>query len=216
MNMEFTRPPKETYRNRKNSSENEDSLSESKLKKLTTPDDIKALSEGDIAAFDKIHLAWSKPLLTTLARLTGSQEEAEDITQDIFTRLWERREKLEPNVRINYYLFRMAKGAAIDYYRRKRVAGQYMDSMNWDELDNTGSDTLVIQKEIELLQAMALDLMPEYRRNIYLLSHEEGLSSEQIAEKLNLKRSTVYEQLSIARKHLRELMQAITILLLLQ
>lgn len=182
----------------------------------TTPDDIKALRDGDVVAFENIHLAWSKPIFTTLLRLTGLQEEAEDITQDIFARLWENREKLDPAIRINFYLFRMAKGAAIDYYRRRRVAGEYIDSMDWDELDNRESDSIVIEKEIKLLKKMALDLMPEYRRNIYKLSHEEGLSNDQIAERLNVKKETVYQQLSLARKHLRELMQAIMILLLLQ
>jgi len=182
----------------------------------TTPEDIMALRDGDVEAFEKIHLAWSKPILTTLLRLTGLYEEAEDITQDIFARLWENREKLDPAMRINYYLFRMAKGAAIDYYRRKRVAGEYIDSMDWDELDNRESDGLIIEKEIRLLKDMALDLMPEYRRTIYRLSHDEGLSNDQIAERLNVKKETVYQQLSLARKHLKELMQAIMVLLLLQ
>lgn len=209
--MDFIKPHKETQRLTRKEKE-----STAAANGRTTPEDINLLRDGNIAAFEKIHLAWSKPILATLIRLTGSREEAEDITQDIFARLWETRERLDPSARINYYLFRMAKGAAIDYYRRRRVAGEFIDTMDWDEIDNYSSDSLVIQKEIRLLQEIALDMMPEYRRRIYKMSHEECLSNEQIADRLNIKKVTVEQQLSIARKHLRGIMQAIMLFLLSQ
>lgn len=184
--------------------------------RLTTPEDIEALRNGDTKAFDNIFRAWNKPILNTLVKLTGSLEEAEDITQNVFIILWESREKLDSSQRINTYLYKLAKRSAVDYFRRKRVAGDYLNTLNWDEIDQKGSDSLVIEKEIKLLKDMALSLMPEYRRKIYRLSFEEGLSNDQISEMLGISKETIYSEKSHARKQLKDLIAFFMVLLTLQ
>lgn len=181
---------------------------------VVTKADIESLRAGSYQAYDKIYLAWHKPIYTMLRHLTGSQEEAEDITQEVFVNLWEYRGRLDPEKKINTFLYMVAKRAAIDYFRRKRSAGNYLNTLAWEEASRSSSDSLVLEKEIELLKEMALSRMPEYRRNIYKLSHIEGLNNDQIAEKLNITKESVYTQLSIARKQLRELIQFIIILLI--
>jgi RNA polymerase sigma factor, sigma-70 family len=185
-------------------------------KRLTTPADIEALRRGDTDAYDKIYRAWFKPILNTLAKLTGSDVEAEDIAQNVFTDLWLTREKLDPEKRLNTYLYTLARHAAVDYFRRRRVAGEYFETLDWDEMSQASSDDLIIEKEVKLLKDMALSLMPATQRDIYKLSHEEGLSNEEIARRLGVTKETVYSHKSRARKQLEDLLRFFSILMLIQ
>lgn len=176
------------------------------------PDDLEALRKGDHRAYDKIYLRWRKPLFGFLYALMRSKDDAEDITQDVFINIWENRQKIDPSKNIKYYLYLIAKQSALKYFRKKKVHDGYVAYQKNNEFESFGSEEIVIAKELELLKDLALSRMPVYRRNIYKLNYEDGLSNEQIAQKLDISKETVYSQLSLARKQLKEII-TMTVLL---
>lgn len=177
--------------------------------------DLEALRDGDPLMYDKVYLRWRKPIHMLLLKLTGSEAEAEDIAQDVFVSLWTTREKIDPSKDIRHYLYLMARQSAIKYFRKQKAKGNYLQSREWDNAGMSSSDDIVISKELELLKDIAISRMPEYRRNIFMLSHNENLSNGEIAERLHITKETVYSQLSIARKQIKELIQLAMILLVI-
>jgi RNA polymerase sigma-70 factor (ECF subfamily) len=169
---------------------------------------VEELKGGSYAAYDKLFLAWHRPVFDLLLRLTGSREEAADIAQDVFLTLWTQREELDTSRTINALLFTITRRAAITYFRHKRAHNNYLNTLAWDEAGTESPDSLVQRKEIELLMDIAMNQMPEHRRRIYM-SYTNGVSPEQIATQLGVSKDTVYTQLSIARKHMRGLMSGL-------
>lgn len=171
-----------------------------------TPEDLGLLKNGSHAAYDKVYLQWRKPIYNLLHKLTMSEAEASDITQDVFVNLWENRTKIDSAKDIKYYLYLVARQSAIKYFRRQKARSNYFVKSIWDDIDPLSSEDIVIAKEVELLQEIALSRMPKQRRRIYEMSHKEGMKNDQIAEELNISKDTVANQLAIARKNLRDVL----------
>lgn len=190
-----------------------DGLSEENLrqiKNVVPPDDVitsdvlRRLGQGDHESYKKIYLHWRKPIYTFVLNLTGSETEADDITQDIFAALWNYREKVDPDRNIRSFLFLVARRAIYNNHRTHQVREKYADSVWTDGNDYLTSYDIVVEKEAELLKNALLRRMPPRQREIFELSHNEGLSPEEIADRLGIKRETVYNQLSKARKEIRD------------
>ncbi len=190
-----------------------DGLSEEDLRQtgnIVPPDDIitsdvlQRLREGDHESYRKVYLHWRKPVYKFLLNLTGTEEDADDITQEIFTVLWNYRDRIDPEKNIRSFLFLVARRAAYKSNRANMIRKRYADSV-WGELsDNFTSHDIVVEKETELLQQVLLQHMPPQQRKIFEMSNNEGLSAEEIAARIGIKRESVYNQLSKARKTLRD------------
>ncbi len=178
---------------------------------IITPEVLRRLREGDHESYKKIYLHWRKPIYKFIFNLTGKEEDADDITQEIFAVLWNYRERIDPDRNIRSFLFLVARRAAYKSNRANQVRKRYANSLWREEINHFTSYDIVVEKETELLQQALLRRMPPQQRKIFEMSHNEGLSAEEIAERLGIKRESVYNQLSMARKTIRD---AILLLLL--
>ncbi len=188
-----------------------DGLSEDcfeQINNITPPDDIitsevlRRLREGDHESYQKVYLHWRKPVYNFVLGLTGNEDEAEDITQEIFAVLWNYRGKIDPNRNIRAFLFLVARRTAYKSNRASRIRQKYASSVWTDECDYVTSYDVVVEKEIELLKQALLQRMPPQQRKIFEMSYN-GLSAEDIAEQLGIKRESVYNQLSMAKRLIR-------------
>ncbi|WP_291527824.1 RNA polymerase sigma factor [Bacteroides sp. UBA939] len=188
-------------------------LSEEELKQIRNiapPDDIitsevlQRLREGDHESYKKVYLHWRRPIHRFVFNLTGTEGDADDITQDIFAVLWNYREKIDPEKNIRSLLFLIARRIAYKSNQANRIRERYADSVWMDESDYFTSHDIVVEKEVQLLKQALLQRMTPQQRKIFEMSHDEGLTPEEIAERLGIKRETVYNQLSKARKTLRD------------
>ncbi len=171
---------------------------------IVTSDVLRRLREGDHESFEQIYLHWRKPIHKFVFNLTGTEEDADDITQEIFAVLWNYRERIDPDKNIRSFLFLVARRVIYKSNRANRIRKRYADSLWMDEIDNSTSYDIVVEKEMELLKQALLRRMPPGQRKIFEMSHNEGLSAEEIAERLGIKRESVYNQLSKARKTIRD------------
>lgn len=170
---------------------------------IITSDILKRLREGDHESFKKVYLHWRRPIFKFVFNLTGSEVEADDITQDIFITLWNYKEKIDPDKNIRSFLFLVARRAAYNSHRTRKLRDKYAGSV-FDDADYLTSYEIIVEKEAEMIKEALLKRMPPQQRKIFEMAHDEGLSSEEIAHRLGLKRETVYNQLSIARKKIRD------------
>ena len=183
------------------------------LDSVITPEVLRRLREGDHESYEKVYLHWRRPIYKFLLNLTGKSDEADDLTQEIFTVLWNYRDKIDPEKNIRSFLYLIARRIAYKSNRAKQVRKRYADSVWTEEIDNFTSHDIVVEKEMELLQQAVLERMPAGQRKIFEMSHNEGLSVEEIALRLGIKRESVYNQLSKARKVIRDAILFLLIML---
>ncbi|BFK96570.1 RNA polymerase sigma-70 factor [Alistipes onderdonkii] len=134
--------------------------------------------------------------------------EAEDITQDIFLKIWRNRTSIGAVDAFGPYLFRMARNAVYDRFDSRSVRENYARRASLlpeYELPDSAIDS----RDLLLLIRMVVEKMPEQRRRIFRMSREEGLSNDQIAEQLSISRRTVENQISRALAELRKLVKLI-------
>lgn len=166
---------------------------------------LENLRKGDHEAFCLVYVRWRKPIYSFLFRLLGSESEADDITQDVFTNLWVIRERIDTDKNIKTYLYLMARQSAIKHFEKQKVRQNYAVKSIVEEADYFTSHEIVVEKELMLIREIMLEKMPKHRSQIFKMSYDEGLANDEIASRLNITKETVYNQLSIARKEIRDI-----------
>jgi RNA polymerase sigma-70 factor (ECF subfamily) len=176
---------------------------------------LRRFARGDDAAFEKIYMQWFDPIFHLLKRLTGSAEDAQDITQDIFGKLWEKRGSIDVKKGVKSYLFSAARHSASNMAHKNRSANNYIAGTNLSDADDVTSYDLAVAHEIELATEYVICRMPKQRRRVYEYSYKYGLSPSEIASKLNLTPRVVHDHLYQARLSIKEMLPAIILSILL-
>jgi RNA polymerase sigma-70 factor (ECF subfamily) len=169
-----------------------------------TESTIQALRDGEHPAFEAVFLACFDRVKRFIAGLVRSEDDAEDLAQDIFAKLWEKRASLDTKRSFDSLLYAMARNAAFNYLKHKLVHAAYANEYIRQEETDTPEE-LTFAKEIELLVEMTLCRMPEKRSEIYRLSRNKGLSNDEIALQLNISKKTVENNLSLALAEIRKI-----------
>ena len=168
-------------------------------------------------SFDRIYVMYYSRMLRFAKEYVVFEEDAENVVQDVFLLLWEKREVLDIRISLVSYLFSLVKNRSLDYLRHKVVAEEYKQELSFklmslEQLNYTFSS----EEEIEKVIANAIDKLPERCREIFLKSRIEGMKYREIAEELNISANTVENHIAIALKKLRvELKDYLPLLLLL-
>jgi RNA polymerase sigma-70 factor (ECF subfamily) len=166
---------------------------------------IKKLSEGDSFAFEVLFYKYRNMVKGFAARLVPTQVDPEEIVQEVFVKLWLKKETVNPEKDFQSYLFSIAKHLVLDHLksavnRKLYFVGEHFQQ---DLLVEEGSDTPLTEDVEEKLQNL-IDEIPERRREIFRLSRFEGLSYKQIAERLHISENTVDSQIRNALAFLRK------------
>lgn len=143
-------------------------------------------------------------------KILKSEDDAEDIAQDIFVRLWDKPELWLEREKWDGYLFSMLKNYIYNFLAHKSVEAHYLEDaaekIQLSSLDVEKDITEEIYaKEISLLLKMAVEQMPEQRRKVFVLSRYHGLSNQEIADKLQLSVRTVERHLYLALSDLKRI-----------
>lgn len=168
-------------------------------------------------SFDRIYVMYYSRMLRFAKEYVVFEEDAENVVQDVFLLLWEKREVLDIRISLVSYLFSLVKNRSLDYLRHKVVAEEYKQELSFklmslEQLNYTFSS----EEEIEKVIANAIDKLPERCREIFLKSRIEGMKYREIAEELNISVNTVENHIAIALKKLRvELKDYLPLLLFL-
>ncbi|MDR2776176.1 MAG: RNA polymerase sigma-70 factor [Tannerella sp.] len=172
-----------------------------------TAETLEDLKSGDHKAFDMVFLSYFDKVKRFIAGLIRSEDDAEDLAQDVFAKLWTERENIDTHSSFNAFLYTISRNATYNYLKHKLVQTNYVSEyvQREEEADADTPEKLFFAKEIELLIEMALCRMPEKRSEIYRLSRNKGLSNDEIAARLNISRKTVENNLTLALKEIRKI-----------
>jgi RNA polymerase sigma-70 factor (family 1) len=125
-----------------------------------------------------------------------NREDAEELVQDVFLKIWEKREMLDTSKNIKSFIFKIAVNSIYDFIRHRNIETAYKEfaAANFEQSTDNTWHQVIFDEMFENLDRLVKQMPPE-RQKIFKLSREEGLSSEEIARKLDLSKRTVENQL---------------------
>lgn len=175
---------------------------EKAVMKNTSTNFVEGLKAGNRSVFRDLFDNYYEPLSRYCMRFVSDQEDAEEIVQDVFVMLWEKRDQISITTSLNAYLFRSVKNKALNYKTHLNVRKSYTDHIiATTEISSEADD--MAQQELQTMYEAALESMPEKRRQIFEMSRKDGLKYAEIADKLSISVKTVEAHLSKALEDLR-------------
>lgn len=177
---------------------------------------VLALKNSDINSFDQLFRLYSSRLFFFAKGFLKNRQDAEEIVQDVFIKVWEHRADLDEFRSIRSFLFTIAHRAMIDGFRKKERENLLLKNVKLEqaELHDDTQQQLFYDSAKEQVD-LVVEMMPPKRKLIYKLSREEGLSHQEIAERLNISKNTIENQIAEALKFLRSKLDRDSFILLL-
>lgn len=173
---------------------------------------VKRAQAGDMAAFTELVVHYKDRLFNFIYRMIHSREEAEDLLQEVFLRVYKSLSSYSPQFQFSTWIYRIAQNLCIDTLRKQRVPTVSVDCPLGDdedlvmELPDQSMSPEVLFESADLrreVESAIADLPPKYRA-VIVLRHLQGLSYEEISLITDLPVNTVKTHIFRARRILRE------------
>ena len=170
---------------------------------------VHLLKKGDEIAYETLFRIYYDKLLHIAKGYLGTIEDAEEVVQNVFLKVWERKENFDKIASINNYLYTMTKNACLDQLKHKRVKNSFSKNYYQEKLaiqyqfmkDEAAS--AVLEKELDKRIQAAIEALPEKCKRVFLKSRVEGMNHSEIAMVLDVSKRTVDNHISNALKHMR-------------
>lgn len=169
---------------------------------------IERIANNDEEAYASLFRQFYVQLCRFSLKYVREEAVSEEIVQDVFISLWEKRESLNIHSSLKAYLFRAVKNSSINYLNSQFARQDFQrDFFDHTELPvNNTQETLVYDELREIVQK-AINGLPSRCRTIYTMSRNTGMSYQEIANELDVSVKTVETQMGIAFKKLRSYLQ---------
>lgn len=183
---------------------------------------IKKIAEGDHHAFREIYDCYKDLLYGYSFKLTKSKLMAEEAVQEIFMKVWNNRRKLNPELSIKAYLYKITQNHIYNVLRNAAYNDKLREQIFYHRLNSHFStEDQVIYNELEAFKDQAIACLPARRQMIFRMSRVQGLSHEEIAGQLGISQHTVKDQIVKSLKSIKEYLKihadiAVSITLLAQ
>jgi RNA polymerase sigma-70 factor (family 1) len=160
---------------------------------------------GDKEAYTVVYSRFWAIIYRHARKMLRDEQEAEDITQEVFYMLWNKAPELEVKTSVSGYLYTAVRNKIFNRMKHGKVVAQYAASLgNFMQTSELETDHLIREKQLRELIEHELAALPPQMRIIFELSRNEHLSYREIAEQLGVTEGVVRNQLSRALKQLRE------------
>ena len=168
-------------------------------------DIVHRLRSGEVQAFDEIYNLYSRRIYRFAYSFLKTKVNAEEIVQEVFMRVWENRAKINKYYSFKAFLFTISHNIIIDNFRENLKEQKYVEFLKKNSVVfHSDTDMSIEYSELDKMYRDTIDLLPERRRLIFKLHRIEGLSYNEISQKLNISTKTVENQMSSALKFLKE------------
>ncbi|WP_295125614.1 RNA polymerase sigma-70 factor [uncultured Chitinophaga sp.] len=165
---------------------------------------LACVGQSDERAFEKIVHHYFPRLLPFTTNITKNRAVAEEIVQEVFLRLWQHRHEHERIYHLGSWLFTIASNLSLTYLKKMAVEGKLLKVLqNSQESNRSETEERLQFKESGLLIHEAINRLPPQQQQVYRMSRYEGLSTPEIAERLQLSPNTVKNHLVRALQTIR-------------
>jgi len=177
---------------------------------------LEKLKGGDTFAFEVLFYKYRNKIKGFATRLVPTQIDPDEIVQEVFVKIWLKKEYIDPEKNFQSYLFSIAKNLVLDHLKSAVNRKLYFVEEHFRQ-DITSEEDAEIQFPADSEERMLnlIQQIPERRREIFCLNRFDGLSYKQIAERLNITENTVDSQIRNSLTFLRKEFRKIATLLFL-
>lgn len=177
---------------------------------------LEKLKNGDSFAFEVLFYKYRGKIKGFAARIVPSQIDPDEIVQEVFVRVWLKKESVDPEKNFESYLFSITKNLVLDHLKSAVNRRLYFvkEHFQQDLVTEEDSDFKLAGNSEEKMMYL-IGQIPERRRKIFCLSRFDGLTYKQIAKQLNITENTVDSQIRNALSFLRKEFRKMALLLFL-
>lgn len=167
---------------------------------------VRTIRQGDSDAFEQLVRRKTSKVYALCYRIIGNGEDARDISQLVFIKLWENLEKYDPRYAFDTWLYRMVTNVAIDFMRNRQSRDNAVNSnLRLVRTATEAEQAVVVQrKEIENIFVEVSAALSPKQKTIFVMNQMEDLPSAEIAKILGCRESTVRNHLFNARKVMQQ------------
>lgn len=164
--------------------------------------------DGDMSAYEQLVARYEKPVFNFIRRMIGHPQEAEDLTQEAFIRVYEQADRLTEKRAFRSWLWSVAANLCRDHLKRqayrRHLSVDHDVNLDRDVASPSSPDRDLEEAEVEQIIDQAIATLRSDRRMVIVLREYQGLSYEEIAETVGCSVSTVKSRLHMARQELRK------------
>ncbi|MFJ5763158.1 RNA polymerase sigma factor [Neobacillus sp. NPDC093182] len=165
---------------------------------------IEEVLSGNKQAYAQIINKYKNPLYATILRMTGNQQDAADLVQEAFIKIYHQLGKFDGKGSFSSWIYRVAINHCMDEFRKKRYKMERVEIKEKDIMDSHHPEVIFLKNEKNRQLEKLIAGLPEEERMILLLRYVNELSYNEIGGLMSLPLSTVRNKLHRAKKRLRE------------
>lgn len=166
---------------------------------------VEALQAGSEKAFEELYNKYANKIYNITRKMNVEKEEAENVVQDVFLKIWRNRINLDSQLSFTAYLITIAKSIIIKQTQQRARFMAYQNySLHVEPQASNSTEEYVIFKELEDVSNKAYSTLPARQQQVYLMKNSEYLTTDEITQKLGVSKRTVENQLYRATKALKE------------
>ncbi|MEM6337619.1 MAG: RNA polymerase sigma-70 factor [Bacteroidota bacterium] len=167
------------------------------------------IQASDRAAFTELYQALQADLIRYALRVTHDERAAQDVVQETFVKVWQKRETLDPNRSLRALLYTTTRNLSINVVQSYRNRYGEADAEGLDRLgEASGVEARIDADRLSRRMQAWIEELPERRREAFRLSRDSGLSHDEIAEVMQVSPRTVNTHIVLALRFLRERLHA--------
>ena len=168
---------------------------------------IKSLQSGDVEAFDVIYEIYAAKLFSFSLKYLRSKDEAEELVQSVFLKIWENHKYLNIELSVKSYIFTIAFNDICKLFRKRKYQRQFA-AATLNEKSQTSNRTMEgieFQSTLTRVQQI-IEELPKRQREIFKKSRQEGKSTKEIAAEIGLSAGTIDNYISDSLRYIRKRM----------
>lgn len=163
------------------------------------------LREGDESAFIKIYNQYRSKVYTYAYQLSKSTVAAEETVQEVFIKIWHKREQLNTELSFSAYIKKITLNHVLNHLKKvARERALQEQVFNNIETSSNKTEDRILEKELRKIYEEAIERLPQQKKLIYQMSRKDELSHDEIARQLNISKNTVKNHMVEATRSIRE------------
>jgi RNA polymerase sigma-70 factor (ECF subfamily) len=171
---------------------------------------VSRLKVGDKKAFEEIFRKYREKIYYFAIRYYNSAEDAENVIQDVFIKLWDEREGVKEELSLNNYIYTIAKNHLFNIQRKKINEKAYRSYIVDHLVQTPNLENELIYADLKVKIDKIIEELPAQRKKVFILSNFEGFTNKELASQLNLSVRTIEVHKSLALQTIRKALKKIS------
>jgi RNA polymerase sigma-70 factor (ECF subfamily) len=170
---------------------------------------LSGIRDGDQDAFEKIYTSFHERVYFFARGFTKDEVAAEEITQEVFIKVWETRERLNPHLAFRSYLYSITKNHALNQIKRLSCENRF--KQQWVagfQYHSNSTENYVEYRDSQQIIHQGMAMLPPRRQAIFRMNRMEGIKYDQIAATMHVSRNTIKSQLGKASRFMKDYFNA--------